>query len=188
MPAIPDARKEELLGCDVSRVFDTHLVPLVQGGEGVQRLITAICSGVAVPRLDLPMQSAHGEEEWFTCSSQKMERGPWTGMWVLRMRNITDWKEGSGIRTLHRIFHLIEADDLPLEDLLAEVTRILPPGFRDSGRIGVRIAYGDAVYYIATKDALESHSEPSGGGAGGGMHRGCLPARLSAAPEECLHC
>ncbi len=141
-----DARKEELLGCDVSRVFDTHLVPLVQGGEGVQRLITAICSGVAVPRLDLPMQSAHGEEEWFTCSSQKMERGPWTGMWVLRMRNITDWKEGSGIRTLHRIFHLIEADDLPLEDLLAEVTRILPPGFRDSGRIGVRIAYGDAVY------------------------------------------
>ncbi len=116
---------EELPGCDASRVFDTYLAPLVQESEAVRRLIAAMRSRTEVPRLDLLVRSAHGEEERFIYSSQRMEREPFAGMWVLRMRNVTDRRQKNEgllsanwqLQVLNQIMG-VSASSLSLDELL----------------------------------------------------------------------
>ena len=149
---------EEILGNDASRVLDTHLMPLVQERKTARRLVASVRDGVEVPGLAFPVQSACGEEQQFIYSSRKLEQEPFKDMWVLRMRNVSRWRTDSTsqpptvheeerrIRTLHRIFRLIETDDIPCGKLFTEIARILPSGFRHPKQIGVCITHGDAVY------------------------------------------
>lgn len=149
--AILGACGEEILGCEASRVIDTHLVPLLKEREMARRIVTAVRDGIEVPGLDLPVQNARGEEQRFIYSSRRMEQEPLEGMWVLRFWNITDQRipgareDVSVIRTLHRIFRMIETDDVTPRKLFRDLARILPSGFRHPGRIGVRITHNGVI-------------------------------------------
>lgn len=159
---ILSANEEEILGLDAGQVLDTHLIPLLLEEEQVKSLIAAVRDGVEVPGLDLALRNTHGEERRFIYSSQKVEAKPFGGIWVLRIRDSSARKAGDGvsrtprvheerervwgIRTLHKISRLIDSDDLSTEDLLRDVARALPSGFRHPDKTGVRIKHGEATY------------------------------------------
>jgi two-component system sensor histidine kinase KdpD len=88
---ILSAREEEILGSDAGQVFDTHLVPLLQGRrEDAGRLLATVRDGCEIPGLELLVQNARGEERRFVYSSRKIRQEPFAGMWVLCMRDVTE--------------------------------------------------------------------------------------------------
>ncbi len=122
---ILSAREEEILGCDACQVLDTYLVPLLQGREDAHRLLATVHDENEVPGLDLSVQDSRGEERRFVYSSRKIEQEPFAGMWVLRIRDITERKEtNEGLLSSNRQLLVlnqimgVSASSLSLDELL----------------------------------------------------------------------
>lgn len=161
----------EILGADARRVLGTRLAPLLQERGTARELLAAVDDGSEIPGLDLPVQDPRGGERRYLYSSRKMEQGPYAGMWVLRLRDVTGGEAGAasplprvreekeqvrGLRTLHRISRLADRDETPLEEIFRGVARALSAGFRRPERIGVRITHGDAVYAHRYRETPQS--------------------------------
>jgi len=122
---ILSACEEEILGCDACQVLDTHLVPLLRGREDAHRLLATMRDEDEIPGLDLAVQDSRGEERRFVYSSRKIEQEPFAGMWVLRIRDVTERKEtNEGLLSSNRQLLIlnqimgVSASSLSLDELL----------------------------------------------------------------------
>ena len=118
------AGEDEVLGSEIRQVLDTHLMPLVDEGEGTRELLTAMGAGDEVSCLDLRVQDAHGEERRYVYSSRRLEQDPFAGMWVLRIRDVTGRKTSERLLSANRQLQVlnqimgVSASSLSLDELL----------------------------------------------------------------------
>ena len=118
------AGEDEVLGSDIYQVLDTHLMPLVDEGEGTRELFTAMGAGDEVSCLDLRVQDARGEERRYVYSSRRLEQDPFAGMWVLRIRDVTGRKTSERLLSANRQLQVlnqimgVSASSLSLDELL----------------------------------------------------------------------
>ncbi len=121
---ILSANEDELLGSDICQVLDTHLMPLVDEEEETGKLLAAVGAGDEVPCLDLRVQDGQGEARRYVYSSRRLNREPFAGMWVLRIRDVTGRKTSERLLSANRQLHIlnqimgVSASSLSLDELL----------------------------------------------------------------------